>query len=135
MTKAQRCVLLVVGEACQLQTLRRGLLLLGIDCLTARSAAEALTQLRASDGERIDLLLLDLTIAGTSGAQLIAQARAVRPGLPVLVITGLALSSEVMAIRAGGIPILRKPFTPDQLGLAIETLLTASQDKNKGDLR
>jgi two-component SAPR family response regulator len=44
-----------------------------------------------------------------------------------MAITGLALSSEVMAIRARGIPILRKPFTPDQLGRAIDALLTTSE--------
>jgi DNA-binding NtrC family response regulator len=117
MTAARR-VLIVDDDADQLETLRRGLFLRGIDCLTARSAAEALAQL---DG--IDLLLTDLTRPGKPGAEAIARARAARPGLPVLVIAGLALTAEVGALRAGGIPILRKPFTADQLGFAIEKLL------------
>lgn len=125
MTEARTLVLVVDAEADQLETLARGLFLLDIDCLKARCPAEALAQLQRPDGERVDLLLADLTKRGRPGAELIEQARAARPALPVLVITGLALSPEVMALRARGIPILRKPFTADQLGRAITALLRA----------
>jgi DNA-binding NtrC family response regulator len=117
---ARRRVLVVDDDADQLETLRRGLFLLGIDCLTACCVAEALAQL-----ERVDLLLTDLTKPGKPGAELIPRARAARPELPVLVITGLALSPEVMAMRGRGVHTLRTPFTADQLGLAIEALLRA----------
>src|SRR4051812_6305587 len=100
-----RRILVVDDEADQLQTLRRGLFLLGIDCLIARGAAEALAQLTGPGGERVDLLLTDLTMPHKSGAELVEEARAARPRLPVLVIAGLALSPEVMALRARGIPI------------------------------
>ena len=132
--KSRRQVLVVDDEAAELETIRRGLFLRGIECLTARGAAEALSLLHGPAGERVELLLIDLTARGKSGAQLIERARALRPELPVLVIAGLALSPEVMAIRAREIPILRKPFTPNQLGLAIEALLPASRRTNKGDL-
>ena len=115
---ARRRVLVVDDDADQLETLRRGLFLMGIDCRTARGAAEALPHLAG-----VDLLLTDLTRPGKPGAALIERAQTTRPGLPVLVITGLALSPEVVAMRARGIPILRKPFTADELGLAIHTLL------------
>jgi DNA-binding response OmpR family regulator len=118
-------VLVVDDDADQLETLRRGLFLSGLDCLTARGRAEALSKLERPESERVDLLLTDLTQPGKRGAELVERARAARPGLPVLVITGLALSPEVMALRARGIPVLRKPFTADQLGFAIEALLCA----------
>jgi CheY-like chemotaxis protein len=117
--KARTLVLVVDDEVDQLATLSRGLFLLDIDCWTARSADEALAKLNRPGGERVDVLLTDLTMPGKSGAELIEHARAARPKLPVLVLTGLALSPEVMALRARGIPILRKPFTPEELGLAI----------------
>jgi CheY-like chemotaxis protein len=129
---ARTQILVVDDEADQLETLCRGLFLLGLECVPARCAAEALERLAGADGARVDLLLTDLTMPGWSGAELVERARATRPGLPVLVITGLALSPEVTAMRARGIPILRKPFTPDQLGLAIEAALTASQQTRKG---
>jgi len=122
---ARRLVLVVDDEADQLETLRRGLFLHDIDCLTARSQDGALAHLEPPGGDRIDLLLTDLTKPGKPGAELVERARAARPNLPVLVITGLALLPEVRALRARGIPILRKPFTADQLGHAIETLLAA----------
>jgi len=131
--KARTLVLVVDDEPDQLETLRRGLFLLGLDCLTARGCDEALAQLTGPGGARVGLLLTDLSMPGRSGAELIERARTARPELPVLVVTGLALSPEVMAVRARGIPILRKPFTPDQLGLAIAALLDARQRPNQGE--
>lgn len=97
-------VLLVDEDADQRETLRRGLFLAGIECVTVLDQA--------------DVLLIDVK----KPAALIERARAARPRLRVLVITGLALSPEVLELRAGGIPILRKPFTADDLRRAIETL-------------
>jgi len=129
MLPSRRLVLVVDSQVDQLQTLCRGLFQLGLHCLTARDTAEAVARLERPEGAYIDLMLTDLTAPAEPGAELIARAHAVRPALPVLVITGLTLSPEVMAIRASGVPILRKPFTPDQLGLAIEALLSAHQPK------
>src|SRR5262245_47312420 len=128
-----RLILVVDPEPDQLQTLCRGLFLIGIDFVTAGSAMEARSRLEAPGGDGIDLLLADLTTPGRSGAELIAQTRAARPELPVPVIARLALTPEVVAMRARGIPILRKPFSLDQLGLAIDVLLGARQPVNKGD--
>jgi CheY-like chemotaxis protein len=125
---ARRVALVVDDEADQRETLARGL-----DCVTAGGAAEALAHLEGPGGERIDLLLTDLTMPGRSGAELIERTRLARPGLPVLVITGLALPPEVTALRARGIPILRKPFTPEQLGRAIAALPPAGRHTNGGE--
>lgn len=129
--KARRLILVVDDETNQLETLARGLFLLGIDCLTVRSTAEALSRLEQGG---VDLLLTDLTVPRASGAELIARARALRPELPVLVITGLSLSPQLLELRARGVPLLRKPFTPDQLGLAIEAQLNASPPVPKGEV-
>jgi CheY-like chemotaxis protein len=122
---ASKQVLVVADEAHQLQTICRGLVYLGIGCVPAGSADEALAQLAAPTGARIDLLLVDLSSPGPGGAQLVERARALLPALPILGVTGLVLSSEVKALCVHGIPILRKPFTPDELGRAIETLRSA----------
>ena len=129
MLPSRKLALVVDSQVDQLQTLCRGLFLLGVQCVPARDTAEAVARLEGPDGALIALLLADLTAPAEPGAELIARARAARPALPVLVITGLALSPEVTAMRAAGIPILRKPFTPDQLGHAIEALLSAHQRK------
>jgi CheY-like chemotaxis protein len=119
-------VLVVDDEEDQLQTLCRGLLYLGHGCIPARSAREALALL-AARGEAIDVLLVDLSAPGKPGAFVIEPALRSRPALVVLVVTGLALST-----RARGLPVLRKPFTPEQLGHAIRTAMTRD-DSPKGE--
>ncbi len=116
MTARRQVLLLLVddGDADQRQTLQRGLFLIGVDCLAARGLERL--------GE-VDLLLADLTKPGAPGSELVDRALATRPELPVLVIAGLSLSPEALALRARGIPILRKPFDVDDLGRAIDALL------------
>lgn len=121
-------VLVVDDDADQLQTLCRGLAYLGLACLPVRTAAEALDELVGPSGERIELVLADLSAPGKPGARLVEQLRRTRPRLPVLVVTGLALSAEVITLADRGVPLLRKPFTPDQLGRAIETALTGGNE-------
>jgi CheY-like chemotaxis protein len=111
-------VLIVDDQADQLATLERGLRLLGFDCVAARGAEEALAEIQR-DGARIDALLTDLTMPGRSGAALVERVAAMRPDLPILVLTGLVSSPEVLALRARGVPILRKPFTAEQLALQL----------------
>jgi CheY-like chemotaxis protein len=126
--KTSQRVLVVDDDDDQLQTLCRGLLYLGHACIIARTAAEALARLTGPFGDEIDLLLADLTSPGKPGAQVVERGRSMRPDLPVVMVTGLVRSSEVIALGAVGIPILRKPFTPDQLGHAIQAALTSSND-------
>lgn len=117
-------------DAAQLETLSRGLVYVGLACLSARTAAEA-ERLLAE--RRVSLLLVDLSAPGKPGARLIAQVRRARPALPVLVVTGLAPSSNVIALEDEGVPILKKPFTPDQLGRAIEAAMAGSTDDDDDD--
>jgi DNA-binding NtrC family response regulator len=126
--KTSHRVLVVDADDDQLQTLCRGLLYLGHVCIAVRTEADALTHLSARVGEDIDVLLADMTGPGKAGPDLVEQARNVRPGLPMVVVTGLTRSLPVIALGAGGIPLLRKPFTPEQLGLAIQAALNSSNE-------
>ena len=123
MRERRQLVLVVDDEADQRETLRRGLRLLGFDCLTASAADAAAALLESEGGADVDLLLTDLTMPGGSGVALVDRVRVAHPALPVLAITGLGLSPEAIAIRTRRIPLLRKPFTVDQLGAAIDALL------------
>lgn len=71
----------------------------------ARSASEALQALRS--GARVDVMVTDYAMPGRSGAELIAEARTLRPGLPVLLITGFANAPENVP---ADVPRLAKPF-------------------------
>lgn len=91
--------------------------------MSAANSSEALERLDEPTSRPFDLLLTDLTMPGASGLQLIERARQRRPDLQVLVITGLHSSEETKAARAQGIPVLQKPFNPDQLQAAIRNLI------------
>ncbi|MDP8254829.1 MAG: response regulator [Candidatus Alcyoniella australis] len=123
-------VLVVDDERTMLETIRRGLLLYGHECLTAIDADEALIQIDSPQGEMIDLLLTDLTMPGKSGLSLIEQARTIRKELPVVVITGLNSSMDIQKVRDLGLPLLQKPFNPEQLDCTLREAAAAKVEDN-----
>ena len=80
---------------------------------TAIEAPDGLSALRIlQSSSRIDLLITDVGLPGLNGRQLADAARATRPGLPVLFMTGYAHNA---ALGSGGslepgMEILGKPF-------------------------
>ena len=76
----------------------------GHRAITVRTATELLARLRA-DLERIDLVLLDLRLPHTSGAQLVRDVRKIDEGrLPIIVFSGtIANAAEVRELAALGI--------------------------------
>jgi DNA-binding NtrC family response regulator len=133
MMETIRDVLVVADQDDQRETLCRGVRYLGMACVSVRTEAEARAVLGGPSGERVDLLLADVTARGASAARLVEDVCARRPDLPVLIVTGLVLSPEAKALRARGVATLRKPFTPQQLGRAIETLPQKRGANPKGD--
>jgi PAS domain S-box-containing protein len=90
---------------------------LGCRVEAAASGAEGLDNLRA---RRPDLVLLDYAMPGMNGAEAAAAARELHPGLPIVFVTGYAESEQLEAALGGDVPILRKPFTLDDLASALE---------------
>ena len=119
---SSRNVLVVDEDLDQLQTLCRGLRCLGFCCIPARTAAEALAHLDGTTGQRVDVVVADVTLPGRPGARLVERALALRPALPVLLLAGLVLPREAQALRDQGLPLLRKPFGLVELGAAVEAL-------------
>lgn len=76
-----------------------------------------------------DLILLDLTMPGISGFQVLEalrRDRSVDDQLPVLVITGDGTTENKRhALRAGATDLLTKPFDPSELSMRIRHLLQA----------
>jgi two-component system, NtrC family, sensor kinase len=90
---------------------------LGYTPVVARSGVEALAMLRA--GEPIDLVLSDIVMPrGINGVDLARQAVTSRPEIKVLLTTGLPDGA-----RTGQFPVLPKPFTNLELGVAIKQVL------------
>ena len=110
---APRCatVLLVEDEAPIRACLGDALADLGCRVIVAEDGPSGLNALRKITAE-LDLLVADVGLpGGLNGRQLADAARALRPDLPVLLITGYAGE----AIRVGALPdgmeVLAKPFT------------------------
>ena len=90
---------------------------LGHSAVVAASAAEAFCVLRSP--QEIDLALTDYAMSGVTGTRLAAQIDGVRPGLPVVIVTGYGEASDELF----GLPRLNKPFRQQQLAALIEKLI------------
>ena len=90
---------------------------LGHSVVEASDGAGVLSLLR-SDPHCCELLITDYAMPHVSGAEVIRQARALRPGLPAVIITGYA-DAQSISRRPEDVLVLAKPFTADQLTGAI----------------
>jgi len=91
---------------------------LGWDVLVAASAEEAL---RALEGRSLDVLVTDLKMGALDGIDLLRAARAVDPGLPVIVMTAFGgVEAAVEAMRHGALHYVRKPLALDEITLWAE---------------
>ncbi len=90
---------------------------------TVQEASDGEEALRLLDsGIEVDLLVTDYAMPGLNGLETIRQARLRRPELRSLVITGHA---GPLAGDIAGVPILRKPFSPNQLARRMTAILAA----------
>jgi DNA-binding response OmpR family regulator len=91
--------------------------------LTTPNAQGALTIL-LQDDERVDLLLTDIVMPGINGRELGKRAQELRPGLPILYMTGYSRNAIVHQGRLDeGVELLQKPVGQAQLAARIRTLL------------
>ena len=89
----------------------------GLAAEEAGDGAEALNKL--SGDPEIDVLVTDLGLPGMSGAELIRQARAQRPTLMVVVVSGYSRDGTVDAAIPKDAIFLSKPFDVPQLRRAL----------------
>ncbi|MFA5963196.1 MAG: PAS domain-containing protein [Sphingomonas sp.] len=107
---------------------------LGCAAIEAGDGAEGVAVLRSD--RRIDLLITDVGLpGGMNGRQVADAARAARPGLPVLFITGFAENAVVGdGPLEAGMELLAKPFTIDALAARITRLIGVRQAGAAGPL-
>lgn len=92
----------------------------GYHVIEASNGSAALAALGANPA--IDLLIVDFAMPGMSGLQLLEQARARRPQIKVIFITGYVDETLLDAKFADEI-VLKKPFTTDLLAAAVRKAL------------
>ena len=90
---------------------------LGHEMIAAASGEEGLGRIET---DAPDLALIDYAMPGMTGADVARAARARRPDLPIVFVTGYAESAQLEDALGPGVPVLRKPFTMTDLASALE---------------
>ncbi|OAN64816.1 sigma-54-dependent transcriptional regulator [Sphingomonas sp. TDK1] len=99
----------------------------------ADDAEGALATLGTPDGLAVDAILLDHPASDSDAAFLIAELRARRPHLPILVLAANgSVAAAVGAMRAGASDFLVKPIASERLLAALESAMGGS---SAGELR
>lgn len=104
-------VLINIGTAATLEEL-------GHRALEVSSSEEALALLSGS--EPIDLLMTDFSMPGLNGLELAARARALSPGLPILLVSGY---EELPGGAQTDLPLIGKPMRSQDLAEQIARLM------------
>ncbi|PZQ60100.1 MAG: sigma-54-dependent Fis family transcriptional regulator [Sphingomonas taxi] len=129
----QRLLMLIDGDAGRRRTVTALAARGGWRTIVADDGAGALATLATHDGMQLDAILLDQSAADADAAPVIAQLRAYRPQLPILLLTAHAsVSDAVSAMRSGATDYLTKPLAPERLLHALEA---AVADTVAGELR
>jgi len=115
----QRTVLVMDDDSAVREVTSAMLSDLGHSVVEAGSGGAALDLLRTD--QRVDVLLADYAMPGMNGSEVARAAMELRPGLPILFITGYA---DLKALRdVGEERIIQKPFRDEELARKITAAL------------
>lgn len=117
-------ILLVDDERTLLRVAALTLRQAGHEVVAQEDSQDALDAIR--EGLRPALLVTDVAMPGLDGLELARAARAVQPGLPVLLLSGYSAASVAGAPTREGFAFLAKPFTPEALCAAVAAAGNAS---------
>ncbi len=116
-------VLLVDDEPVLRELAEEILTLLGYQTASYGDSVEALAAFEANP-MRFDAVLTDEVMPGISGTQMAGRMHALRPDLPILIITGYGGPGfELRAQQAGVTTVLRKPYQMSDLAYALDKAL------------
>jgi DNA-binding NtrC family response regulator len=106
----------------------------GYRVLTAADLASALQHFQA---EAIDVVVTDVKMPGGDGMDLLARLKAAQPDLPVVMLTAHGtIGAAVEAMKCGAFDYLTKPFSREQLRIALgKTLDVAALKRENRRLR
>lgn len=110
---ARQRILLVEDDTAVRIVFERALRGRGHDVMAAGSADPALQLLQSQ--QPFDILVSDVMMPGIDGVELAARARALRPSLPIILVSGYAEMPLHRQADAQGVRFLSKPFSLSEL--------------------
>lgn len=97
----------------------------GHEVVAAGDGAAALQRLTAA---KFDLLISDLKMPKLTGTELLAEAKKVRPEMPVVLMTAFAtVQTAVEAMKLGAYDYIQKPFDGEEIKLLVDRTLEHSR--------
>ncbi len=119
-------VVLVVEDDAAVRMTTSGMLEdLGYLVVSAETGNAALKIVQENDA--LDLVFSDVVMPdGMNGVELARRMSSLRPELPVLLTSGYTAQRALPEAPAGGLALLKKPFTQADLSIAIRNILAAS---------
>ncbi len=116
-------ILLVEDDAMVRSVAARVLTRSGYEVLTADCGEDAIEIIESRDD--IDLLVSDVVMLGMDGPTLVQRAHALRPDLRALFISGYAEEQVRARVTGPDTPLLRKPFSVQELSAAVRARLAS----------
>jgi DNA-binding NtrC family response regulator len=93
----------------------------GYRVLTANGVSSALERFQA---DVVDVVMTDVRMPGGDGMELLARLKAIQPDIPILILTAHGtIGAAVDAMKLGAADYLTKPFTREQLRIALGKML------------
>lgn len=127
-------LLLIEDDVSLHTTLQRSLVRSGMRVEVCADGSRALAVWQA---QQPDVVVLDLSLPGLDGLEILAQARAAQIDTPVLILTARStVGDRVVGLNAGADDYLAKPFDLDELEARVRALHrrhSASARDNRND--
>jgi two-component system cell cycle sensor histidine kinase/response regulator CckA len=120
-----KCILVVDDDDRVRKSSAQLLVARGFETMEARDGFEALALLR-SDAEKITAVLLDVTMPGLSGPQVLEKLREFSPAMPVVLCSGWE-RCEVDTSALKRTAFLSKPYSLEALTSALATVLESEK--------
>ncbi|MBL8480920.1 MAG: PAS domain-containing protein, partial [Rhodocyclaceae bacterium] len=120
---AGQTVLVVDDEPALVELVEEMLAECGYEPVGYCSSTAALAAVREQPG-RFDAVLSDQTMPGLTGEELARELRALRPDLPVVLMSGFVSAALVERARAAGVAeVLAKPLAQEEIARCLDALL------------
>jgi CheY-like chemotaxis protein len=117
-------ILVIDDEEAVLDVVGRFLQIAGHQVISATSGHDALERL--AEHPEVDLVILDLMMPREDATTTFHSLRQRRPGIPILLCTGLPQADPTPELlRNGAVGLLRKPFRMNELWYSVKQGLTA----------